>query len=203
MVPGLRPGDRLAGVVLVGGSSRRMGRDKATMPCPAASGLPMVEPVVGVLRPRCDPVFVLAAPSQRLPVLAAEVIVDESPGSGPLAAAAGGLRAAAACGIDRAFVAAGDMPYLTVELVDQLTEICQSEPETDIALPFDGRDHYLAGVYRTALADRIDVLVATGRRSMASLGEAVVTGRLGKGAGGRALANINSPGDLPGGIGGG
>lgn len=173
-----------------------MGRDKATMPCPAASGLTMVEHIVGVLGARCDPVFVLAAPSQRLPVVAAEVIVDEVPGSGPLAATAGGLRAAAACGADRAFVAAVDMPYLTVELIDQLTEICRSEPEIDIALPFDGRDHYLAGVYRTALADRIDTLVATGRRSMGSLGEAVLTRRLVMDSGARPLTNFNSPGDL-------
>ena len=39
----------------------------------------------------------------------------------------------------------------------------------DVVLPWDGRDHYLAGIYRTALADRVDGLVAAGERSMRAL----------------------------------
>ena len=36
-------------------------------------------------------------------------------------------------------------------------------------MPWDGRSHYLAAVYRTDLADRIDALVAAGERRMSAL----------------------------------
>lgn len=51
----------LAGVILAGGESRRMGRDKATLPGPGGAAT-MVEYVVGIVGQRCEPVFVVAAP---------------------------------------------------------------------------------------------------------------------------------------------
>jgi molybdopterin-guanine dinucleotide biosynthesis protein A len=65
----------------------------------------------------------------------------------------------------------------------------------DVVLPWDGRDHYLAGVYRTDLADRIDHLVATGERSMRALADTVNTQRIVMAAT-PALTNVNSPTDL-------
>ena len=145
---------------------------------PGAPGLTMVEHLVGVVGSRCAPVFVLAAPGQSLPSVAAEVIIDDFPGSGAAGRGRGGLRAAATTGADRAFVCAVDMPYLTAELIDQLAQICCDGPGIDIALPWDGRDHYLAGIYRCTLAGRIEALVAAGRRSMRSLADVAVTSRL-------------------------
>ena len=109
----------LAAVVLAGGASRRMGRDKATLAHPD-SPTTMVEHTVEVLRGRCSPVFVIAAPGQALPPLQAEVLRDEIRGVGPLLATGRGLRAAAAAGLRRAFVSAVDMPYLSVEVIEAL-----------------------------------------------------------------------------------
>ena len=169
-----------------------MGRDKATL---EFDGQTLVERVVAVVSQRCDPVFVIAAPGQALPVLPAEILRDEVRGVGPLLATARGLRAAADVGAQRAFVCAVDMPYLTAELIDAL--IGESS-EADVVLPWDGRDHYLAGVYRTRLADPAAHLVAAGERSMRALVD---------GAGGvdthrlvldqqRALTNVNTAADL-------
>ena len=187
-------GDALAAVILAGGASRRMGRDKATMPHPGPLGLTMVEHTVAVLAQRCSPVFVIAAPGQALPPLNAELIRDEVRGIGPLPATGRGLRAAAAAGLDRAFVSAVDMPYLSVELIEQLA----GHQGADIVLPWDGRDHYLAGIYRTGLADRIDELVAAGERSMRALTGSVVTQRvvLPHAEAPSALTNLNGPADL-------
>jgi molybdopterin-guanine dinucleotide biosynthesis protein A len=157
----------LAGVVLAGGESRRMGRDKATLPGPGGNAT-MVEYVVGIVAERCDPVFAVAAPGQPLPQLLARVIRDEIQGLGPLPATGRGLRAAAEAGAQYAFVCAVDMPLLTVELIDELIRLA-TKTDAEVVLPWDGRSHYLAAVYRTNLADRIDALVSAGARKMSAL----------------------------------
>jgi molybdenum cofactor guanylyltransferase len=182
------PAEPLAAVVLAGGASRRIGRDKATMPFSGPNGeTTMVQQVVSTVQARCEPVFVIAAPGQPLPELSATVLRDDIHGVGPLLATGRGLRAAAEAGLERAFVCAVDMPYLTVELIDQLA----SEAGVDVVLPWDGRDHYLAGIYRTSLADRIDALVAAGQRSMRALVDSVVTQRLVMPES-QALTNVNT-----------
>ena len=62
-------------------------------------------------------------------------------------------------------------------------------------LPWDGRDHYLAGFYFTDLADHIDSLVAAGERSMRALADTVVTQRVVL-APTSALLNVNAPDDV-------
>ena len=186
----------LAAVVLAGGASRRMGRDKATLTLPGLGSRTLVEHTVEVLSARCAPVFVVAAPGQGLPDLGAAVVLrDEARGIGPLLACGRGLRAAAEAGLERAYVSAVDMPEVSVDLVDLLAGF----QGVDVVLPWDGRDHFLAGVYRTALADRIDALVAGGARSMRELTEAVLTQRVVLGDDTlvrSALTNLNTVADL-------
>jgi molybdenum cofactor guanylyltransferase len=183
----------LAGVVLAGGASRRMGRDKATVVFEGPDGAKtMVETVVGVLATRCAPVFVIAAPGQALPDLpGATVLRDEARGVGPLLATSRGLRAAAEAGAEWAFVCAVDMPLLTTDLIDTLA----GDGGADVVLPWDGRDHYLAGVYRTGLADHVDALVAAGQRSMRALADTVHTRRIVLDPT-PALTNVNTPAEL-------
>ena len=185
----------VAAIVLAGGASRRMGRDKATLPFSGPNGeTTLVEHAVTTLRARCAPVFVIAAPGQPLPELDAEVLRDEVRGVGPLLATARGLRAAAEAGLDLAFVCAVDMPYLDTALIDELVGPAL-RVGADVVLPWDGRDHYLAGVYRTALAVRADELVAAGERSMRALVTAVDTQRVVMSER-RSLTNVNTAADL-------
>lgn len=181
----------LAAIILAGGASRRMGRDKATV---AYEGTTLVEHMVGILKSRCAPVFVVAAPGQALPELDAEVLRDEVRGVGPLLATGRGLRAAAEAGRELAFVSAVDMPLLTVDVIDQLVGPAMALG-ADVVLPWDGRDHYLAGIYRTSLADRVDALVAAGDRSMRALVDTVDTQRIVMPRQ-RALTNVNTAADL-------
>lgn len=157
----------LAGVVLVGGESRRMGRDKATLPGPGGVGT-LAEYVVSVVAQRCEPVFVVAATGQPVPPVDARVLRDEIQGMGPLPATGRGLRAAAEAGARYAFVCAVDMPLLTADLIDDLVHLA-TETDAEVVMPWDGRSHYLASLYRTDLADRIDALVAAGERKMSAL----------------------------------
>ncbi|HEX2285268.1 MAG TPA: molybdenum cofactor guanylyltransferase [Mycobacterium sp.] len=181
----------LAAVVLAGGASRRMGRDKATLPY---EGKTLVEHMVSVVSPRCSPVFVIAAPGQPLPPLQAEVLRDEVRGVGPLLATGRGLRAAAEAGLELAFVCAVDMPLLSVDLIDELAGPAV-RLGADVVLPWDGRDHYLAGIYRTSLAERVAALVAAGERSMRALVDTVDTQRIVMPEQ-PSLANVNTAADL-------
>ena len=202
MTPVTEPAS-LAGVVLAGGASLRIARDKATMPVPAAlldsndgseAPITMVERVVSVVGQRCQPVFVVAAPGQSLPDLPARVVRDDVRGVGPLLATGRGLRAAAEAGAKRAFLSAADMPLLTADVID-LLEARAIELDADVVLPWDGRDHYLAAVYRTELADQVDALVAAGERSMRALVDRVDAQRIVIPES-RSLTNLNSDADL-------
>lgn len=169
-----------------------MGRDKATLPF---EGSTLVERITATVSARCAPVFVIAAPGQPLPTLSAEVLRDEVRGVGPLLATGRGLRAAADAGHDWAFVCAVDMPYLSAELIDELVEPAV-RLGADVVLPWDGRDHYLAGVYRTDLAPRISGLVAAGERSMRALIDTVDAQRIVMPPQ-RSLTNVNTAAELP------
>lgn len=188
-----------AGIVLAGGASRRMGVDKATLPAPAGAAT-MVEQTVATVGSRCRPLFVVAAPGQPLPDLGAQILRDREPGLGPLAATAAGLQAAHAAGADWAFVVAVDLPLLTAEFLDRLIGANPGH-HGEVVLPWDGRAHYLAALYRTALGERAAALVAAGHRSMRSLVEAADTHRVAVAAPGETgglpeLTNVNSPADL-------
>jgi molybdopterin-guanine dinucleotide biosynthesis protein A len=170
-----------------------MGRDKASLPLPGGTTT-LVEHVAGVLARRCEPVFVMAAPGQPLPTLPVRIIRDETRDLGPLPATGCALRAAAAAGARFAFVCAVDMPSLTAELIDDLARRA-AETDAEVVLPWDGRDHYLAAVYRTDLADRVDALVAAGERAMRALVDASDTQRIVMSDSG-PLTNLNSADDL-------
>jgi molybdopterin-guanine dinucleotide biosynthesis protein A len=189
----------LAGMVLAGGESRRMGRDKASLPVPGSAGgaraTTMVEYVVGVVGQRCKPIFVMAAQGQPLPALAtARVMRDELRGLGPLPATARGLRAAAESGARFAFVCAVDMPFLAVELIDDLARRA-AQTNAEVVLPWDGQDHFLAAVYRTDLAGRADALVAAGERKMRALADVSDTQRIVISES-RLLTNVNTDAEL-------
>ena len=168
-----------------------MGRDKASLPY---KGTTLLERTASIVSPRCAPVFVIAAPGQALPKVEAEVLRDEARGVGPLLATGRGLRAAADAGLELAFVCAVDMPLLEVELIDELAGPAV-RLGADVVLPWDGRDHYLAGIYRTSLAGRVEELVAAGERSMRALVDSVDTQRIVMPQQ-PSLTNVNTAADL-------
>src|SRR5256886_17713794 len=83
---------RIAGIVLCGGQSSRMGRPKAWLPFGDELMLPRV---VRLLGEAVSPVVVVAAPGQDVPPLppAVRVVRDEHEGLGPLQRLAAGFAA--------------------------------------------------------------------------------------------------------------
>ena len=104
------------------------------------------------------------------------------------------MRAAAQAGARLAFVSAVDMPSLTVDLIDELFRLAV-ETNAEVVMPWDGRSHYLAAVYRTDLADRIDALVSGGARRMSALIDASDSQQIVM-SDSVALTNVNTEADL-------
>jgi molybdopterin-guanine dinucleotide biosynthesis protein A len=83
----------LSGLLLAGGGSTRMGRDK-TAPDFLFEGEPLAARVARLLREACDEVIVASGDGERLAWLGLPQVADAIPGSGPLRGLVAGLEAA-------------------------------------------------------------------------------------------------------------
>jgi molybdenum cofactor guanylyltransferase len=158
----------VAGIVLAGGRSQRMGRDKAGL---AWHGSTLARRAAGLLVRCADPpVIVVCAPGQEPPPLPSwcQVVRDSEPGLGPLAGLAAGL-AAAAAGAPVAVVCAVDAALAHPAVPAALLAALGSAPA--VVPRSEGRPQPLFAVYRCELAGLASSLLAEGERRAAALGE--------------------------------
>jgi molybdopterin-guanine dinucleotide biosynthesis protein A len=158
----------VAGILLAGGRSQRMGRDKPSLPW---HGSTLARRAAGLLaRVAEPPVIVVCAPDQELPALPdwVDVVRDPEPGLGPLAGLAAGL-AAAGPRAEAAAVCAVDAPLAHPAVLSALLGALGTAPA--VVPVSDGRPQPLFAVYRTELAFLAAALVADGERRAAQLGE--------------------------------
>jgi molybdopterin-guanine dinucleotide biosynthesis protein A len=149
--------ERRGAVVLCGGRSTRMGRDKASLPFGRET---LLERVVRIVADAVAEVVVVARPGQELPPLpdAVRLIRDEVEDRGPLGGLGPGLRASRA---DAVFATACDAPFVSPRVIDVLFSRLGA---CDVAVAeTDGFTHPLCAVYRTKLAASVERLVAEGR----------------------------------------
>jgi len=156
----------VAGLVLTGGASRRLGIDKATL---RLAGESLADRTARVLKGVADPVLEVGPGHTAL-----EAVREADPGAGPLAAMAAGGAALAARGAgERAvLVVAVDMPALDPALLRFLV----AAPPADAVVPrVDGRAQVLCARYSPGALVRAATLVRAGERSVhALLGAGVV-----------------------------
>jgi molybdenum cofactor guanylyltransferase len=160
----------VAGVVLAGGRSTRMGRPKANLEW---HGSTLLHRVAGIVcRAVGGPVVVVRAPDQELPELppGVRVVEDAAEGRGPLQGLAAGL-AAVAGEAELAYVSSTDVPLLHPAFVRAVVRAATRE-NVDVALPVvHGFRHPLAAAYRTALVPEVEALIAEDRMRPAFLFE--------------------------------
>lgn len=136
--------DDIAGVVLAGGRSRRLGADKADLVVGDRSLLQRTLDVLDGARP-------LVVVGSRRPVESVVVWTSEEPaGGGPLAGMRAGL-AEVPDGIALVAVLATDHPGLTRATTVRLVRAVRADPESSGAVLVDhaGAAQWLVGVWRT------------------------------------------------------
>ena len=148
-----------AGLLLTGGASRRMGRDKALI---EVGGVSLAERAAAVLGSVCDPVVEVGPGYTGLPA-----VREDPPGAGPLAALEAGwaeLRRRGHAG--PVLVLAVDMPSVTAGLLRYLAE----RPGTATAVPWvGGHPQPMCARYAPGTLDLVAGAVAEGRRSLREL----------------------------------
>src|SRR5438874_2919546 len=147
-------------VILAGGLSRRMGRDKAGLP--AGDGT-----LIQHLARRLAPVVVetiVAGGSGRYDVPGVATVDDRYPGLGPLAGIHAGLLVAQ---VPLVWVVGCDLPDVDPGLAALL---CGLAGDVDAVVPrIDSEPQGVCAVYVRALAPRIDRLLAAGERRVKML----------------------------------
>ena len=127
----------VAGIVLCGGRSSRMGTPKAWLPF---GGELMLPRVVRILGEAVGPVVVVAAPGQDVPPLPAgvRIVRDDVEGRGPLGGLAAGLAALEGVA-DAVYLSSCDVPLLTPAFVARVVELLKSPPPRPSSLKGRGR----------------------------------------------------------------
>lgn len=184
----MKPFPPLTAVVLAGGGSRRMGRDKALVDI---DGAPLVARIVAQVRPLASRVLLSAGDPQRYAFLGLETVVDARVGEGPLMGIVAGLRAAET---DLVLFVPCDLPEVPVALVHALLAAAEGR---DGAAPVaaDGRPEPLLAVYDRRLADVAARLLEAGERRARKLWDVADIARVPLPDGMR-LANLNTPEEL-------
>ena len=183
----------ITGLILAGGRSRRMGRDKAWLPWGPTT---LIERTLEVLRPIMDEVIVVvseAGPFRRLPV---RVVEDEVPGAHALGGLYTGLRSATT---NLCFACGCDAPFLQPAVIHALRDLADGY---DGVIPCDaGRLHPLHAIYRTTITPVVSAQLCAARWDVAALAGRVRTrvvdvDALACGADARlSLFNVNTPAD--------
>jgi molybdenum cofactor guanylyltransferase len=147
-------------VVLCGGRSSRMGRDKAALPFGPET---LLTRVVRVAQAVADDVVVVGYTTQSMPD-GVRVMTDPVEGLGPLAGLATGL---AAVHGDRALLIACDMPLLAPALMRRLLAVAG---DSDACVPLvDDVPMTTCAVYASRVLPRAQAHVADGTRSLRAL----------------------------------
>jgi molybdenum cofactor guanylyltransferase len=161
---------RRGAIILCGGTSSRMGRDKAWLPF--GRGEVMLQRVVRLVGGAVPPenIVCVAAAGQELPVLPGDVstVRDPLPHRGPLAGLATGL-GAVEHRADAVFAVGCDVPLLVPAFVNRMFE---SLGDHEAVVAQDGdRCCPLSAVYRTCVLQGAANLLARGGSSLMSLVE--------------------------------
>lgn len=146
-------------IVMAGGRSSRMGRDKAMI---TIDGEPLIQRLVRWLAPRFDEVLISARNPDDYAFLGQRVVADRTPDQGPLHGLACALQASRH---DVHMVVPCDLPAIPLDLMARLLRAVR---DADVALPVgaDGRAEPLFSACRRAALPAVLAALDRGERRM-------------------------------------
>ena len=146
---------QVTGVILAGGKSRRMGRDKALLPF--GRGM-LIERVIAVLQQVTDEVLLITNTPDQYRRFELPMFTDVIPEAGSL----GGIYTGLVCAnTPYSLCLACDMPFVTPEF---LRLLCRMTPQTDVVIPRNTDDFQpLCAVYSQACREPIRQCIDGGR----------------------------------------
>lgn len=180
------------GIVLAGGKSARMGRDKRHL---VINGETLLARTLSRLRPLVDEVLVVVRERDALPPVDARIVTDRYPGMGVLAGVHAGL---AAAHNPWAYVVAGDMPLLNPDLLRAMAAL--ADETCDVVVPrWQVEMEPLHALYRpAACAPAAEAALRAGRRRIIAFYPHVRVREMGEAAvaridpKGRSFFNVNT-----------
>ncbi|HPZ08617.1 MAG TPA: molybdenum cofactor guanylyltransferase [Candidatus Eremiobacteraeota bacterium] len=152
--------DTTAGAILVGGHSRRMGKNKAFI---EIGGKPIIERTINILKDIFKKIIIVADVAEKYSLYKKDCLVvsDIIKDIGPL----GGIHAALSYSEkDSVFFVACDMPYLKGDIIRKQLDYFHSI-NCDILIPrIKDSIEPLHCIYRKIFKERIDAYVKTGEK---------------------------------------
>lgn len=145
----------IAGLILAGGASRRMGSPKALL---AVEGQTFLDRLIALLAAHCDPVIVvLGHDAERIRcgsklISQARVVVNPEPDRGQLSSLQCGLRAASGC--DAVMYTPVDLPLVRPSTVAALIAAAGDDPSHRIVAPeYRGRHGHPVRISRELIPE--------------------------------------------------
>ncbi|AMY67410.1 molybdenum cofactor guanylyltransferase MobA [Frigidibacter mobilis] len=186
----------VAGLVLAGGLSSRMGQDKALL---ALAGRPLIVHVLDRLAPQVGLVSAsFNGDAAALAHLGLPLLQDAAPGRpGPLAGVLAGLDWAAGLGLDWLATVPVDTPFVPRDLVARLSSA--SRPGGGPVLSASGSGlHPAAALWPVRLREDLRQALEQGQRRVAgwALDQGAVTVQFAHEPGSDPFVNLNTPADL-------
>lgn len=152
-------GQQIAGFILAGGASSRMGRDKALL---ELGGVPLIVCTARLVASVVGPATVIGD-SAAFRSLGLRTIVDDWPGAGPLGGIATALRAS---GAPWSLVVACDLPYLTRPWLEYaVARALASQADAVIPMNVSGTEP-LCALYHQRAEPSIRNALLTGNRKV-------------------------------------
>lgn len=193
--------------ILTGGRARRFhGRDKSRL---VVDGRPILERQLEAIGPAVSDILIVTS-ADRADAFDARpgpppvrIVLDRYPGTGPLGAVVTALDEPGGAAADAVLVVAGDMPGVTIALIEALVTLHRGAGAA-VTVPATARGlEPLCAIYARRSAAPLRAALASGARSLQiilpGLQPAVLTAdavaRIGDPV--SLFANINAPGDLP------
>ena len=161
--------DRFAitGVILAGGASRRMGRNKALLP---VAGLPLIERIYRIMASLFRDVILVTNTPEDYAFLPCPMTADIYRGVGSIAGLHAGLSASPT---ERIFIVACDAPLLDPAVVNLL---CTVEGDYDAVVPVGQRGcEPLQAIYRKSCMPALELALQRDDRKLSNLLERIRT----------------------------